>query len=128
MHNIIYVNHTKKTFKGDFTASQGGNVLVSDQKGLDQPACQERWRKCKKKGRKKNSKANDVQYICMSMCVIYVVVLFTCTSHPDSNEGDKCDTRSIWDKQQDTEWGVTTRNAHGVEGQKEAQSKPGWRP
>jgi hypothetical protein len=60
-----------------------------------------------------------------------VVVLFTCTlvrSYPDSNEGDKCEIRSIRDKQQDTEWGVATRNARGVEGQKEAQSKPRSRP
>ncbi len=71
----------------------------------------------------------------MCPCVLYSVVgLFTCTlvrSHPDSNEGDKCETRSIWDKQQDkqdTEWGVATRNARGVEGQMEAQSKPRSRP
>jgi hypothetical protein len=25
------------------------NIIVSDSKGLDQPACQERWKKCKKK-------------------------------------------------------------------------------
>ncbi len=33
-----------------------------------------------------------------------------------------------FDKQQDTEWGVATWNARGVEGQKEAQSKPGSKP
>jgi hypothetical protein len=42
---------------------------VSDRKGLDQPAYQEKWKKCKKKRRKKNSNA-DVMYICVSMCVI----------------------------------------------------------
>jgi hypothetical protein len=106
--------------------------IVSDWKGLDQPACQERWKRCKKKRRKKNSDANVmyIQYVCP--CVSYSVVgLFTCTlvrSHPDSNEGDECETRSIWDKQQDTKRGLTTQNARGVEGQKETQSKPGSRP
>jgi hypothetical protein len=47
--------------------------------------------------RKKNSNA-DVMYICVSSMSCSVVVLFTCTlvrSHPDSDEGVKCETRSV---------------------------------
>jgi hypothetical protein len=60
-------------------------------------------RPAKKDGRsieeKKNSNA-DVMYIRVPMFVMYckTVVLFTCTlmrSRPDSNEGVKCETRSV---------------------------------
>ncbi len=61
-------------------------ITVSDRKGLNQPACQEGWKKCKKERR-----------IVLPMWCIYVcpcvscniVMLFTCTwvrSHPDSKE------------------------------------------
>jgi hypothetical protein len=63
-----------------------GDGLVSDGKGLNQPACQEEWKKCRRKRR-----------IVMSMWCIYmcahmscgVIMFFTCTlvrSHPDSRK------------------------------------------
>ncbi len=70
-------------------------LLVSDGKGLDQPACQEEWKKCRRKRR-----------IVMRMWCIYMcahmscssIMLFTCTlvrSPPDSMEGIRCETRPV---------------------------------
>jgi hypothetical protein len=68
---------------------------VSDRKGLNQPACQEEWKKCRRKRR-----------IVMLMWCIYmcahvscsVVMLFTCTlvrSYPDSKRSVRCETRPL---------------------------------
>ncbi len=68
---------------------------MPDGKGLDQPACQGEWKKCRKK--RKNSNA-DVMYICVPFVTCNVVMLFTCLlvrSHPDSKEGVRCEIRPI---------------------------------
>jgi hypothetical protein len=79
---------------------------------------------------KKNSNADVCIYVCP--CVsCSVVKLFTCTlvrSRPDSNKGDRCETRSVGthSKILDEPW--QTRNTFGEGDQKEAQSKPRARP
>ncbi len=58
-------------------------------------------------------------------------VLFTCTlvrSRPGSNEGVKCETRSVGTNSKMLGGPEQTRNTLEKEGQREAQSKPGSRP
>jgi hypothetical protein len=60
-----------------------------------------------------------------------VVLLFTCTlvrSRPDSNEGVKCEIRSVGANSKILDGPGQTRNTLGKGDQQEAQSKPGSRP
>jgi hypothetical protein len=85
----------------------------------------------KKGGRSVKGKKNsdvDVMYICVSC---RVVMLFTCTlvrSRPDSNEGVRCETRSVGTNSNILDEPWQTRNTFREGDQKEAQSKPGSRP
>ncbi len=60
--------------------------LVSDRKGLNQPACQEEWKKCR--GKRRIVMPMWCIYMCAHMSCS-VVMLFSCTlvrSHPDSRK------------------------------------------
>jgi hypothetical protein len=76
---------------------------------------------------KKNSYAN-VMYICVSCSA---VMLFTCTlvrSRPYSNEGVKCETRSVRTNSKILGGLEETKNILEKENQQEVQSKPGSGP
>ncbi len=81
---------------------------------------------------KKNSNADVIYILYVCPCVsCSVVMLFTCTSvrsHPDSNEGVRCETQSIGTNSKILDEPWQTRNTFGEGDQKEAQSKPGSRP
>jgi hypothetical protein len=106
-------------------------INVTDGGNGGQPACPEKWKRCRKKKRRQNMNSNiNVIYIHVCFVSCNVVVMFACTlmrSHPDSRRhfGVKLEP---YRKQLDTELGMATGCMLIRRGQNGVQSMPGTRP